>query len=542
MIKEILLQHVKEGVEKLGLAFPDNVSVENPPQGVEADLATNVAFQVARLEGRNPRELATELKAYLLTVGGIAAVDIAGPGFLNVTFDTVTLGSALTHAAGLPQYEPRNEKVIVEFISANPTGKLHIGNARGGPIGETISRVLEKMGYSVWREFYVNDIGGQAQMFAKSVLHFYARNFNRDLPFPEKGYPEVIVGDIVEEMVQKDGDKYMAFEGEAQIEAVRARAIDLIMAHNRQTIDNMGIHFDRYYPQSDLVSSGMSLRTLQKLADRDAVVVKEGATWLKSGLLAEDRETVLVKSNGVTTYFLDDIAYHEEKLGERGFSKAIVLLGANHFGHIPRMKASMQALGIDPGRYDGVLYQQVQLKRDGQAVKMAKREGNVVTADEVLAEIPKDVFSYFMLSKSAETHMDFDMQLAMDTSDKNPIYYIQYAHARIRSVLRLAAERSLCVASGIPTEAALSSSERALIIWIDSYGSCIEEVSATYRTHLLASYSHELANRFHHFYAHQRILSEDAAQSEYLLYLCKVTADTLQDALKLMNIEALDHM
>ena len=538
MILERLEKQLKEITQKMSQVYPEAVLIEEPPSSVEADFSTNLAMQLAKQSKGNPRELAEQIKTELQKGEGIEKVEIAGPGFLNISLnDSFYLESLNPHEIF---QTPTPQKINLEFISANPTGPLHIGNARGGPIGETIGRALEKIGHTVTREFVVNDIGGQANQFAASVLHFYLQHFGKESTFPEKGYPGQYIQDLAKEIVEADGEKYLNLPEGEQKEAMRQVAIRLMTAKIKTTTEKMGINFDRFFAQSELHENGLSTRILKELQQNDATLEKDGATWLASGQLEDDRETVLVKSTGEYTYFLDDIAYHYDKLVERGFDKAIVLMGANHFGHIPRMKAGLQAIKINPDRYEGSLYQQVQLKVDGQAVKMAKREGNFVTADEVLEQVPRDVFSYFLLSKGAETHLDFDLQLAKDTSEKNPVYYIQYAHARICSLLELAKEKNLVPAK--PGQTEFAKEERALIAWLDKYNLVIQEVAETYRTHLFPAYAYELATRFHHFYAHQRIITDNIAESTKRLYLCQLTANTLKDVLSLMNITAFEKM
>lgn len=525
-----------QALDELGHQYPADVVVSEPPPYVAADFATNVALQVAREAKGNPRELAEQIRQKLIATGQFTDIEIAGPGFLNLSLHddpyTIALESLrerLIERVGNPQ------NIVVEYISANPTGPLHIGNARGGPIGETIVRVLEAQGHSVHRDFYVNDIGGQANKFALSVLHYYKAHFGIESTFPEGGYPAPYIQELAES-IAREGDDILHLPADQQVEAMRKRAIETQVAQIRGTADRMGITFDTWSLQSDLVASGRSADTLAILEAKESTIEREGAVWLKSGLQEDDRETVLVKSDKTTTYFLDDIAFYRMKLDEWGNDFGICVLGANHFGHIPRMKAGLTGIGLDANRYHGTLYQQVQLKEGGEKIRMSKREGNFVTADEVLDEIPRDVFSWFMLSKTAETHLDFDLQLAKDTSEKNPIYYVQYAHARIHSVLAKVGE-----ATAAPKEA-YNAEERALIRHLSNFASVIAEVSQTYRTHLIPTYLYELATRYHHFYAHHRVMADDPSEAALRLSLSRLVADVLKEGLALMNIVALDHM
>jgi arginyl-tRNA synthetase len=529
---------IAQVLSELGYEYPADTLVTEPPHHVEADFAVNVALQVAKATKGNPREIAQAVHDKLMATNQFSKIEIAGPGFLNLSLEDGLYRQTFAELQAAPLLQKgESKKVVVEYISANPTGPLHIGNARGGPIGETISRTLEALGTTVHRDFYVNDVGGQASKFARSVLHFYKLKFGVESEAPEGGYPEHVVAELVEAVAQQEGDSILKLPADQQEEAMRKVAIDLQVSKIQATADRMGITFDTWSLQSELLSSGRSAATLAILEEKHSTIEKDGAIWLKSGIQEDDRETVLVKSDKTTTYFLDDIAFYRMKLDEWENDYGVCVLGANHFGHIPRMQAGMAGIGIDPNRYKGTLYQQVQLKEGTEKIKMSKREGNFVTADQVLDEIPRDVFTWFMLSKAAETHLDFDLQLAKDTSEKNPIYYVQYAHARIHSVLAKAGEPA-----EQPAEPSFNREERALLRHVAAFPSVVVEVATSFRTHLLPTYLYELATRYHHFYAHHRVMSDNAAEASVRIALSKLTAQTLREGLQLMNIEAQDHM
>lgn len=529
--------------EELGYTYPEGVLISEPPTDFPADLAVNIALQLARSAKKSPLEIAKQFQAKLEEQGIIEKVEIAGPGFLNLKIKD-SFFQEVQNNFHLPNFSPKNEKIIVEFLSANPTGPLHIGNSRGGPLGETIARTLEKVGYLVDREYYVNDIGGQANVFAESVLFHYLQYYHQPATFPEKGYPGEYVQEIGEKIAQDKGKIFLDFPDESRVEAIRPVAIQMILDEIQATCQKIGIHFDRWYYQSELEEKGLSQAVLKLLEEKEATLKRDGAEWLKSGLAADDRETVLVKSDGTYTYFLDDIAYHQEKLVGRGFSRAVVVLGANHSGHPERMRAALSALGIDSKRYQSVIYQYVQLKKNGQTMRMAKREGNIITADEVLEEVPVEVFNFFMLSKGNETHLDFDLQLAKDTSDQNPVYYIQYAYARIASLSRLMLEKGESENKEIKENPSslLSTAERRLISWLDLYAEKVEEVSNTFQVQILANYALELATRFHFLYAHERIISEDKLKTRHLYQLSQYTGEVLKDVLNLLAIEVKEKM
>jgi arginyl-tRNA synthetase len=390
---------------------------------------------------------------------------------------------------------------------------------------------------TVQRNFYVNDVGGQANTFAASVLHFYKLHFGQPSELPERGYATPNVRELAEEIAGAEGDRLLALPEHEQQEAMRELSITRQVAKIRATAERTGIHFDSWSNQSELITSGRSAKTLEILKEQGKTIEKEGALWL-AGVEEDDRESVLVKSDGTNTYFLDDIAFYRMKLEEWGNDYGICVLGGNHFGHIPRMQAALAALGMDAARYKGTLYQQVQLKEGGERKTMSKREGNFVTADEVLDQIPLDVFNWFMLSKTAETHLDFDLQLAKDTSEKNPVYYVQYAHARICSVLERAGEYD----KNITMTETYNPEERSLIRHLSNFTAVLEDIAFSYRTHLLPTYIFELATRYHHFYAHHRVMADEPATAALRIRLSELTAKTLKQGLELLNISAPTHM
>lgn len=526
----------------LGYAFPEGVVMSEPPAQINADFSTNIALQLSRELKKNPRELAEEIKEKLQNSDGIMTVDSAGPGFLNISIADHWYKHMLegTLSAVTPAATPK--AINVEYVSANPSGPLHIGNARGGPVGETVARVLEAQGHQVAREFYLNDIGGQATTFAASVLHHYLVHFGQPSTFPEGGYPAPYVKELAEEIAASAGDQFVHLSGEDQVEAMRKVAITRQVAKIFETTDRMGIRFDKVYPQSELEDSGLSNQVLEELKERGMTLEKDGALWLKSGIQEDDRETVLVKSDGNFGYFLDDIAYHHDKLVIRNFDTAVVLLGANHSGHTPRMRAGIQAIGLDSDRYQSVLYQYVQVKEGNETRRMAKREGTFVTANEVLDEVPVEVFTFFMLSKANETHLDFDLQLAKDTSEKNPIYYIQYAHARICSVLSRAQEQGVQAGDELAENYQYGREERELLRHLARFDEIVQEVATSFRTHLIPNYLHEVATRYHHFYAHQRIITDNPEETTVRLRLSRQTVNVLRQGLHLLNIPPLDKM
>jgi arginyl-tRNA synthetase len=548
MFKDLLTSLVQKACQELGFEYPGGVIITEPPAHIPGDYSVNIALQLAKSVGKPPREVADMIAEKLRNNEDIAEVTLAGPGFINVAFDDEVYHHMMR---GLSQGTPldtvklpkdKRQRISVEYVSANPSGPLTVGNARGGPLGEAISRVLEAQGHTVTREFYVNDIGGQANRFGASVLHFYAAEFGQELPFPEDGYMGEYVKDLAKDIAKEDGRSILDSPAENQVEAIRQVAIARMVEQVKHVVARLGITFDRWFWQSSLHHEGKLLETLYTLKANGMTMEKDGAVWLKSGVLEGDRESVLVKSDGTTTYFLDDIAYHEDKLISRKSDRAVCLLGADHSGHPPRMRAGIQALGLDPDRYQAVVYQYVQLKENGQIAEMSKRAGKFVTAAQVLDEVPKDVFTFFMVSKSNDTHVDFDLQLAKDTSEKNPVYSIQYAHARICSVLKKAHAESLSPA--LPQDALdLEATERALVRQLASFSETVAEAAEHFRINLISQYLTELSARYHQFYAHNRVIQAELPHStEFRLLLSKLTKETLAAGLSLLHISAPDQL
>lgn len=537
MLTSLLRAELAAACQSLGCELPGSVSISEAPAHANAEYATNVALVLAKSLGRSPRDIAEQIAASLQTSDLVDFVEVAGAGFLNMVL-TDAAYTARLHAMAQDVLEPvrlpreLRQNLNVEYVSANPSGPLHIGNARGGPLGEAICRLLEAQGHVVTRDFYVNDIGGQADRFAASVLHFYAAELGEERDFPEDGYR----GDYVKELAAAiAADKGRSILDDANpVEAMRQEAIACMVDQIRATTDRIGITFDRWYWQHELHDEGLIERALTLLREHGATLEKDGALWLKSGVRDDDRETVLVKSNGTTTYFLDDLAYHLDKLLLRQADRAIVLLGADHSGHPPRMRAGLQAMGLRAEQYDAVVYQYVQLKVDGQVVGMSKREGTMVTAEQVLNEVPRDVFTYFMISKANETHVDFDLELAKDTSEKNPVYSIQYAHARICSLLEKAGE-----AGDLPAKYKWFSAEIALLKQLDRFSEVVALAAQEYRVNLVAQYLADLAASYHHFYAQHRVVQAEHGEARAVrLRLSLQTKATLAAGLHLLNIEA----
>jgi arginyl-tRNA synthetase len=546
MLFNDILQLFEGAVTDLGHKLPAGTVVSEPPSHTPGDVSCNVAMLLAKSLQQSPRELAQELAEKLEKLEHIEEVEVAGPGFLNLKLSQsyyLQLASRLNAedlSSALLLPESQRKKVSVEYVSANPSGPLHIGNARGGPLGEAISRVLQARGHAVTREFYVNNVGGQANRFAASVLHFYAGHFGQTCEFPEGGYQGDYVKTLAEELAKEDGGSLLHADASEWVELMRGKAIAKMVAATKKVVEKIGIHFDLWFSEEEMLKDGSVAKCLALLETRGATIAKDGAIWLKAGFQEDDRETVLVKSDTSTTYFMNDVAYHLDKLQKRANDVAVVLLGADHSGHPPRMRAAMEAVDLRADVYRAVVYQYVQLKKDGQLLDMSKRTGKFVSAAEVLEEVPRDVFIYFMVSKAHETHVDFDLQLAKDTSESNPVYSIQYAHARVASLLQKAAADGFELGN---TEQEYSETEKRLLRHLGQFKAIVGEVSESYRINLICQYLQELAARYHQFYAHNRVIDKSSqATTSSRLTLSKLTKDTIKLGLELLSITAPDSL
>jgi len=415
------------------------------------------------------------------------------PGFVNLTVSREWLQNELNRILELresygvsEEVGERNEKqkVQVEFVSANPTGPLHVGNARGGPLGDVLANVLEKVGYQVEREYYHNDVGGQVQKLGESVFYWYRRHFGEEAVFPEGGYEGGYVKDLAQAVVEEEGDRLLTQDSQEASRYLADKAVNYFLDEILGVCRDLGIDFDRVVKESELVSSSKTKEALEKLEKAKFLKKRADATWFApSDEFLEDRECVVIKSNGDYTYFANDIGYHLDKFN-RGFSRVVDIWGANHSGHVPRMKAAIKALGIDPDRFRAVLYQWVSLVRGGKKVSMSKRRGEFTTARAVLDEVGRDVFRFLYLMRDAQTPLEFDLDLAKERSEKNPVYYVQYAHARISSILRKDPGTGNADLSSLNHKA-----ELALMRHLAKFPEVLEDVAESYTVHQLAFYA-----------------------------------------------------
>ena len=522
------------------------VEIERPADKNHGDYAANIAMRLARPLKKPPLEIARAIAERVPVRDVIAAVDVAAPGFINVRLDHVWLARQVEVIATAGDQFGRTDtltgqKIQVEFISANPTGPMHVGNARGGPIGDVLANVLAFHGATITREHYVNDGGGRVDVLGESVAVRY-RELGGDtsMPFPADGYPGAYIVDVAKRIRAEDGDIYESLPFQEQSRIFTKKAQRWFVEGFKVTTERLGIHFDEWFFESEMMESGYFQATLAELRRTDAIEDHDGAVWLKSKELGEDIESVVVRSNGLPTYLGIDIAYHRHALIERGFDKKVDIWGANTHGHLRRMKTALTALGL-VDRWQVVLYQYVKFLHEGVLLKMGKRLAQFLLLDDVIDAVGKDVTRWFFLMAGADRTVEFDFELAVQQSNENPAYYVQYAHARIASIFRTAADKGLGSA-GADVTLLTDPAELDLVRLALRFPELVEEIRDKHNVHLLTGYALELAGAFHAFYKGNRVVGEDVARSKARLRLVEAVGLTLRQTLGLLGVSAPESM
>ncbi len=525
--------------------------LEEPRDKQYGDLATNLAMVLTKQARRSPRDIALILIKYLNITGtGIERSEIAGPGFINFYLDsnwlTKVIPEVLTQGEKYGQVNlGSGQKVQIEFVSANPTGLLHMGNARGAALGDSLASLLAMAGYEVSREFYINDAGNQIQNFALSLEARYLQQLGQDVPFPEGGYHGEDLVETVKGLIVSIGDKYVSVDPSLRREFLVRYALDEKMSQIRETLQDFGVEYDNWFSEQSLHDSGSVRSTMEDLEKLGYIYEKEGAMWLKSTLFGDEKDEVVVRSNGIPTYFSADIAYHRNKFG-RGFDRVINIWGADHHGHVARMKGAMEALGYDPNSLQIILMQLVRLIQNGEAIRMSKRSGQYITLRELMDEVGKDAARFFFMLRDPDSTVEFDLDLAKSQSADNPVYYVQYAHARLCSILRQALEVGVNT-SLIPSVEDLklllqSSEERDLLKKMADFPGEITLAARLMEPHRLARYVLDLAGLFHTFYNSQRVLVEDDNLRRARIALVLAIKQVLANVLRLLGVTAPERM
>ena len=544
--REILLAALDRCIAEgtLPQAEAPEFSVEIPGDSSHGDFAANLAMVSARAFHKAPRMIAEALaNAAELTGTAFQKLEVAGPGFLNFTLAPGWFAGVVESVLEEKENYGRTggKRMLVEFVSANPTGPMHIGNARGGALGDGIASVLDWAGYRVDREFYVNDAGNQINKFGLSLDLRYQQLYKDGIEMPEDSYHGQDIIDHTKNFAAIYGDKYMNVSEEERRKALVAYALPLNIEGLERDLAKYRIHYDRWFRESALHADGSVMKVVELLKEKGHTYEAEGATWFKATEFGADKDFVLVRSNGVPTYVVPDIAYHYGKLVTRGYDKAIDVLGADHHGYVPRLKAALQALGVDPDRLDVVLMQMVRLIRDGEVVKASKRSGKAIT---LLDEVPIDAARFYFNLREANSQFDFDLDLAVEQSSQNPVYYVQYAHARICSILKkLAAEGvSPRKVTREELEALSTAEEIALIRHIARFPAEIIEAAKAYDPAKMTRYALDLATLFHKFYTACKVYGEDESLMQARLALCMAARSALENVLSILKIDAPETM
>lgn len=549
-VQQSIKAAIAQAVEKAQLVEAGtevNVHLETPKDKANGDYATNVAMQLTKLAKKPPRAIAEAILENLDTAStDIEKIDIAGPGFMNITvkkdFLTQVVKAALEQGADYGRSEAgQREKVQVEFVSANPTGDLHLGHARGASVGDSLCNVLDAAGYAVSREYYINDAGNQVNNLAYSLEARYKQALGMDAEMPADGYHGQDIIDIAAKLKEEFGASILDKTEEERFAFFRQHGLRLELAKLQNDLKNFRVEFDVWYSETSLYGNGKIERALNKLTANGHVFEEEGATWFRSTTFGDDKDRVLIKNDGSFTYLTPDIAYHEDKL-QRGFDKLINIWGADHHGYIPRMKAAIQALGYDKDTLDVEIIQMVQLYKNGEKFKMSKRTGNAVTMRELVEEVGLDAVRYFFVKTAGDSHMDFDLDLAVSQSNENPVYYAQYAHARIASILRAAKEQGF-EATAANLDLLTAEKEIDVLKKVGDFPKVIAEAAKHRTPHRIANYIQETASTFHSFYGAEKVINADNKElTEARLALITAVQTTIANALRLIGVSAPEKM
>jgi arginyl-tRNA synthetase len=550
-LKKVIVDAIETSREQ-GLikyeSLPDFV-IEVPREKGHGDFACNAAMLMAREARMAPRKIAECIVQMIDTenIIRLEKVEVAGPGFINIFLNNSWLYDipALVYAMG-DKYgynEKKGKRVQVEFVSANPTGNLHMGNARGGAIGDTLANILDRAGYDVEREFYINDAGNQIEIFTDSLETRYLQLTGHDLPFPDNGYAGQDVVDTVKRIISKYGTSLLDLSVAERRKTLVDFALKEKVEYMKKTLENFGIKYDVWFSEKTLHQSGKIKQVINYLQVKDYIYEEDEALWFKSTLFGDEKDEVVMRNNGLPTYFAADIAYHQDKF-ERGFDWVINIWGADHHGHIARMKGAMQALGYDPDTLDILLMQLVRLYRGGNIVRMSKRTGTTVSLDELIEEVGKDAARFFFVMRSPDSHLDFDLELAKQENQENPVYYVQYAHARICSIFRQAEAAGIKMGKITEIDPGLLKEEEELAI-LRKIADFPEEIGIAARNmapQRIARYVQDLAGLFHSFYNHHRVLHQDKALQNARLLLMYITRITIKNALDILGVNAPERM
>ena len=545
IIHDALEKAQQEGELELS-SFPEIV-VEKPKDEKMGDFSTNIGMTLARSERKNPKTIAESVARHLKS-GDLSKVEVAGPGFINIKmsqeFFLKRLRNAVSQGENFGSSDSgQGTKVMIEFVSANPTGPLHVGHGRGAAVGDCLARIMKKAGYDLSTEYYINDVGNQMNFLGRSTWLRYRELKGEAIKFPEDHYRGDYIKDIAQKVIDQKGDEFLNKPEEECIPFFRRFAKDNILKSIEKDLCEFRVNFDNWFSEESLYEDKSVEKAVDWLKGQGHIYEKDGAVWLKSSAFDDDKDRVIVKQTGERTYFCSDIAYHQNKIN-RGFKKLINLMGADHHGYVPRMEAVLEAMGYDKKIFKILLVQFVSLLRAGEKVSMSTRSGEFETLQEVVSEVGVDATRYFFLMRSSDTHLDFDLELAKKETPDNPVFYIQYAHARICSIFRAAEENGVIwdSSAGVDLAPLNEDEEFAIIQAILAFPEIVEKSARALEVHRISHYLLDLVSRFHGYYSRHRVISDDKSLTQARLFLLDALRITIRNGFELMGISSPEKM
>ena len=547
-VKQTLVEEIEASIKKAELAsdIPE-IKIEIPKDVKNGDYSTNIAMVLTKIAKRNPREIAQAIVDHLdASKAHVKKVDIAGPGFINFYLDNQYLTDIIPEAIQKGDQfgkaeASKNKNILLEYVSANPTGDLHIGHARNAAVGDTLANILIAAGYHVTREYYINDAGNQISNLARSIeTRFFEALGDDSHEMPEDGYNGKDIVEIGKDLADKHPE-IKDYSDDERLKTFRQLGVDYEMSKLKKDLSDFNTHFDNWFSETSLYEKGEIKEVLAKMNDLGYTYEADGATWLRTSDFKDDKDRVLIKKDGNYTYFLPDIAYHFDKV-QRGNDILIDLMGADHHGYINRLKASLETFGVDSDRLEIQIMQMVRLMQNGEEVKMSKRTGNAITLREIMDEVGVDAARYFLTMRSPDTHFDFDMELAKEQSQDNPVYYAQYGHARICSILKQAKEQGIEISTDVDFSKITNDKAIELLKKVAEFEPTIESAADSRAPHRMTNYIQDLASHFHKFYNAEKVLTDDIEKTKAHIALVEAVRITLNNALALVGVSAPETM
>lgn len=547
-VKQTLIEEIEASIKKAGLAedIPE-IKIEIPKDTKNGDYSSNIAMVLTKIAKRNPREIAQAIVDNLDTSKAhVKEIDIAGTGFINFYLDNQYLTQIIPEAINKGDQfgyadQSKNTNILLEYVSANPTGDLHIGHARNAAVGDSLANILIAAGYNVTREYYINDAGNQITNLARSIeTRYFEALGDTSHEMPEDGYNGKDIIEIGKDLANKHPE-IKDYSDEERLKTFRQLGVDYEMDKLKRDLSDFNVHFDNWFSETSLYENGAIDNTLAKMKELGYTYEADGATWLRTSDFKDDKDRVLIKKDGNYTYFTPDTAYHYNKI-TRGNDILIDLMGADHHGYINRLKASLETFGVDSDRLEIQIMQMVRLMQNGEEVKMSKRTGNAITLREIMDEVGIDAARYFLTMRSPDSHFDFDLELAKEQSQDNPIYYAQYAHARICSILRQAKEQGVDITTNANFDTITNEKAIDLLKKVAEFETTIESAAEHRAPHRLTNYIQDLAAAFHKFYNAEKVLTDDIEKTKALVAMIEAVRITLHNALTLVGVTAPESM